>query len=108
MNKNHCRALSNTTRLTGLPFADDVIICAVTVCFSAGSWHCMTRQSLWDFMSPGPRSSYMLFGGLLDEVVLSAPACGFVESFFYLGSVVHSSGGSCQEILGRLACPTLL
>ena len=44
-----------------------------------------------------------MFGGLLDETVQSIHACSenidILDSFTYLGSVVHNNGGSCQEVL---------
>ena len=52
-----------------------------------------------------PKSKVQVFGGLLDETVQSIHACGedididILDSFTYLGSVVHSNGGSRQEVL---------
>ncbi len=46
------------------------------------------------------------FGGLLDDTVQSVHACGedieVLESFTYLGSVVHNSGRSDQEVIRRI------
>ena len=43
-----------------------------------------------------------MFGGLLDETVLSVYACGedieILENFTYLGSVVHNDGSN-QEVV---------
>ncbi len=45
-------------------------------------------------------------GGLLDDTVQSVHACGedieVLESFTYLGSVVHNSGRSDQEVIRRI------
>ena len=47
-----------------------------------------------------------MFGGLLDETVQSIHACGKVidilDSFTYLGSVVHNNGGSRQKVLQQI------
>ncbi len=46
------------------------------------------------------------FGGLLGDAVRSVHACGedieVLESFTYLGSVVHNNGGSDREIIRRI------
>ena len=47
-----------------------------------------------------------VFGGLLDETVQSIHACGrginILDSFKYLGSVIHNNGGSRQEVLRQI------
>ena len=52
------------------------------------------------------KTKVQVFGGLLDETVQSVHACGedieILESFTYLGSVVHNSGGSRHEVLRRI------
>lgn len=49
------------------------------------------------------KTKMQVFGGLLDEKVESVHAWGkaveIFESFTYLGSIVHSTMGSCQESL---------
>ena len=54
-----------------------------------------------------PKIKVQMVGGLLDETVQSIHACGedidILDSFKYLGSVVHNNGGSCQEILRRIS-----
>ena len=50
-----------------------------------------------------PKTKVQVFGGLLNETVQSIHACsediGILDSFTYLGSVVHNNGGSRQEVL---------
>ena len=47
---------------------------------------------------------------MLDETVQSIHACGedidILDSFKYLGSVVHNNGGSRQEILRQIGRPS--
>ena len=50
------------------------------------------------------KTTVQVFGGLLDETVQFIHAFGddfdILESFIYFSSVVHTNGGSCQEVLG--------
>ena len=52
------------------------------------------------------KTKAQVFGGLLDDTVQSVRVCGenveILESFTYLGSVVHNDGGSRQEVLRRI------
>ena len=53
-----------------------------------------------------PKTKVQVFGALLDETVLSFHVCGedidILDSFKYLGNVVHNNGGSCQEVLRQI------
>ena len=53
-----------------------------------------------------PKTKVQVFGGLLDETVQSIQSCSedidILDSFKYLGSVVHNNSGSCQEVLRRI------
>ena len=48
-----------------------------------------------------------MLGGVLDETVQAVHACGedieIFKNFTYLGSVVHSDGGSSQEVTPRIS-----
>ena len=50
-----------------------------------------------------------MFGGLLDETVQSIHACGediyILDSFIYLGSMIHNNGESRQEVLRQIGLP---
>ena len=50
-----------------------------------------------------PKTKVQVFGGLLDETVksihVSDEDINILDSFTYLGSVVHNNGGSYQEVL---------
>ena len=52
------------------------------------------------------KTKVQVFGSLLHETGQSIHACGedidILDSFTYLGSVVHNNGGSCQEVLQRI------
>ena len=65
----------------------------------------MALKSLHDKAKP-LGLQVQVFGGLLDETVQSIHACSkdidILDSFKYLGSVVHNNGGSCQEVLWRI------
>ena len=51
------------------------------------------------------KTNIQVFGGLLDEKLQSIHACGedidILDSFTYLGSVVHDNGGSRQKVLQK-------
>ena len=53
-----------------------------------------------------PITKVQVFGGLLDETVQCIHACGedidILDSFKYLGNVVHNNSGSRQEVLRRI------
>ena len=48
------------------------------------------------------KTKVQVFGGLVDERGQSIHVCGediaILDSFTYLGSVVHNNGGSLQEV----------
>ena len=50
-----------------------------------------------------PKTKVQMFGGLLGETIHSMYMCSedtdILDSFKYLGSVVHNNGGSHQEVL---------
>ncbi len=52
------------------------------------------------------KTKVQAFGGLLDDTLQSLRACGedikVLESFTYLGSVVHNNGRSDQEVIRRI------
>ena len=72
----------------------------------------MVQEALHEELKPfrlkvsWPETKGQLFGGLLDETVLSVHVCGgnieILENFTYLGSVMHNDGGSSHEIIWRM------
>ncbi len=79
------------------------------------SWSCMALEALHEEAKPlGLEVAWTLvlvqaLGGLLGDTVQSVHACGedieVLESFTYLGSVVHNNGGSDQEVTRRISLP---
>ena len=53
-----------------------------------------------------------MFGGLLGETVQSMHACGkdieILDSFKYLGNVIHDNGGHVKKSYNGLAWPMVL
>ncbi len=52
------------------------------------------------------KTKVQAFGGILDDTFQSAHGCGediqVLESFTYLGSVVHNNGRSNHEVIRRI------
>ena len=104
MDQSHCGASVGNTKITDHVFIDDVVIFAESLealVMAFKVLHEETKplglQVFW------PKSKVQVFGGLLDETVQSIHACGedidILESFTYLGSVVHNNGGSHKKVL---------
>ena len=107
VDQSHCGASVGNTTVTDLVFADDAVILAESLevlVLALETLHEETKplglQVSWT------KTKVQVFGGLLDETVQSVHACGedieILESFTYLGSVVHNSGGSRHEVLRRI------
>ena len=71
----------------------------------------MALETLQEAKPLGPQFSWrktkvQVFGGLLDEKVLSIHVCGedidILDSFKYLASVVYNNGESRQEVLRQI------
>ena len=107
VDQSHCGASIGNTRVTDLVFADDAVILAESLEVLV-----MALEALHEEAKPlGLKVSWaktkaQVFGGLLDDTVQSVRVCGenveILESFTYLGSVVHNDGGSRQEVLRRI------
>ena len=107
VDQSHCGASVGNTMVTDLVFADDAVILAESLevlVLALETLHEETKplglQVSWT------KTKVQVFGGLLDETVQSVHACGedieILETFAYLGSVVHNSGGSRHEVLRRI------
>ena len=107
VDRSHCGASVGNTKVTDLVFADDAVIFAESLEVLV-----MALDALHEEAKPlglqvsWTKTKVQVFGGLLDETVRSVHACGedieILDSFTYLGSVVHNNGGSRQEVLRRI------
>lgn len=103
VDQNRCGASVTNTRITGLDLADDTVIFA-----ESQEVLVLALEALHVDMKPlGLQVSWIKgFGDLLDEEVQSAHVCGeyikIMNDFTYLGSAVHSSGGSFHETLRQI------
>lgn len=107
VDQSHCGASVGNTTVTDLVFADDAVILAESLEVLV-----LALEALHEEAKPlglqvsWAKTKVQVFGGLLDETVQSVHACGedieILESFTYLGSVVHNSGGSRHEVLRRI------
>ncbi len=90
-------------KVTDLVFADDAVLLAESLDVLV-----MALEALHEEAKPlglevsWTKTKVQTFGGLLGNTVQSVHACGeeieVLESFTYLGSVVHNNGGSGQEV----------
>ena len=107
VDQSHCGASIGNTKITDLVFVDDAVIFAESLEVLV-----MAFQALHEEAKPlglqvsWPKTKVQVSGGLLDEIVQSIHTCGenidILDSFKYLGSVVHNNGGSRQEVLWRI------
>ena len=107
VDRSRCGAAVGNVRITDLDFADDAVIFAesLEVLVSA-------LESLHEEARPlGLQVSWIktkiqVFGDLLGEAVQSVQVCGenieILDRFTYLGSVIHSDGGSAHEVSRRI------
>ena len=104
VDQRHCGASVSNTKITDLVFADDTVIFAKSL-----EVLMMALKALHEEAKPlglkisWPKTKVQVFRGLLDEIVQSIYTCGedidILDSFKYLGSVVHNNGESRQEVL---------
>ena len=91
------------SKITDPAFADDAIIFAESL-EVLEAIHGMA-ESL-GFQVSWPKTKVQVFIGLLDEKIPSIHVCGedinILESFLYLGIVVHNNSGPRQEVLLRI------
>ena len=107
VDQSHCGASVGNTRVTDLVFADDAVILSESLEVLV-----MALEALHEEAKPlglevsWAKTKVQVFGGLLDETVRSVHACGedidILDSFTYLGSVVHNNGGSRHEVMRRI------
>ena len=107
VDRSRCGADIGNTRITDLDFADDAVIFAESLEVLV-----LALEALHEGAKPlGLQVSWIktkiqVFGNLLDEAVSSVQVCAesvdILDSFTYLGSVVHNDGGSSHEVLRRI------
>ncbi len=105
--QSHCRASVGNTKVSDLVFADDTVILAESL-----EDLLIALEVLHEKVKPlglevsWTKTKVQAFGGLLDDTVQPVHACGedieVLESFTYLGSVVHNNGRSDQEVIRRI------
>ncbi len=101
--QSHCGASVGNTKVSDLVFADDAVILAESIEVLV-----MALEVLHEEAKPlglevsWTKTKVQAFAGLLDDTVQSVHACAedieVLESFTYLGSVVHNNGRSDQEV----------
>ena len=107
VSQSQCGATLGDTKVTDLDFADDVAILAESLetLVSALDAFCNEAKPLGLKVS-WTKTKVQDFGGLLGEPAQSIRACGedieVTQNFTYLGSVVHNSGLSDQEVNRRI------
>ena len=107
VSQSQCGATLGNTKVTDLDFADDVAILSESLetLVVALDAFCNEANPLGLKVS-WTKTKIQDFGGLLGEPAQSVRACGedieVTQSFTYLGSVVHSSGLSDQEVNRRI------
>ncbi len=103
VDETHIRASVGNTKVTDLVFANDAVLLAESL-----DGLVMALQALYEEAKPlrlkvsWTKTEVQAFGSLLDDTLQSVHACGedieVLESFIYLGSVVHNNGGFGQEV----------
>ena len=104
VNESHCGASVGNTKITDLVFADDTVIFAESLEVLVMVLEALHEEAKpLGFQVSWPKSKVQVFGVLLDETVQCIHACDedidILDSFKYLGSVVHNNCGSRQEVL---------
>ena len=107
VDQSHCGASVGNTKITDLVFADDAVIFAESLEVLV-----MALEALHELAKPlglqvsWTKTKVQVFGGLLVETIQSVHAydedIDILDSFKYLGSVVHNNGGSHQKVLRRI------
>ena len=95
VNQSHCGASVGSTKITDHDFADDAVISAESLEVLV-----MALEALHEEAKPlglqvsWPKTKVQVFGGLLDKTVQASEDIDILDSFTYLGSLVHNNGGS--------------
>ena len=107
VDQSHCGASVGNTKISDLVFADDAVLLAESLDVLVMALEVLHEESKpLGLKVSWTKTKVQAFGGLLDDTVQSVQACGedieVLESFTYLGSVVHNNGGSGQEVTRRI------
>ena len=104
VDQSHCRASVGNTKITDVVFTDDAVIFAESL-----EVLMMALEALHEETKPlglpasWSKTKVQVFGDLLDETVQSTHACDenidILDSFSYIGNVVHNNDGLRQEVL---------
>ncbi|XP_069998502.1 uncharacterized protein [Penaeus vannamei] len=106
--QSHCGAPLGNIKVTDLYFADDVAILFESLETSVVSLDAFSNEvKPLGLEVSWTKTKIQDFGDLLREPVQSVRACGedieVTESFTYLGSVIHNSGQSDQEVSRQIS-----
>ena len=102
-----CGASVGNTKVSDLDFADDAVLLAESLDVLVMALEVLDEEAKpLGLKVSWTKTKVQAFGGLLDDTVQSVHACGedieVLESFTYLGSVVHNNGGSSQDVTRRI------
>ena len=93
----------SNTKITDLVLVDDTVIFAESLEVLVMAHDALHKEAKpLGLQVSWPKTKVQVFGGLLDETVQSEDI-DILDSFTYLGSVVHNNSGSRQEILRRIS-----
>ena len=109
--QSQCGATLGNIKVSDLDFADDVAILSESLESLVAALDAFSNEAKpLGLEVSWTKTKIQDFGGLLGEPVQSIHACGedveVTESFTYLGSVVHISGLSDQEVSRRIGLAT--
>lgn len=107
VDRSHCGASVGNTRVTDLAFADDAVILAESLDVLVVALEALNEEAKpLGLKVSWIKTKVQAFGDLLDNAVESVHACGenieVLESFTYLGSVVHKNAGSGHDVIRRI------
>ena len=105
--QSQCGATLGETKVTDLDFADDVAILSESLETLVAVLDAFTNEAKpLGLEVSWTKTKIQDFGGLLGDHIQSIRACGedidITQSFTYLGSVVHDSGLSDQDVSRRI------
>ena len=105
VDQNHCRASVGNTKITDLVFVVDKLVFVESLGVLVMAFEALHEEAKpLGLQVSWPKTKVQVHRGLLDETVQSICARGkdidILDSLTYLGSMVHSNGGSRQEVVG--------
>ena len=107
VDQSHYGASIGNLRITDLVFADDAVIFPESLKVLLMAFEALHEEAKpLGLQVSWPKTKIQVFRSLLDETVQSIHAYGedidILDSFTYLGIVVHNNGGSRQKVLRQV------